>query len=536
MRSTLFSLLWIPVFAVLLPGCSGGGSSGPPPAPSPPTITEISPVMGDPSGGTFVTLRGAHFGSDAKVTIGGVLLAEQTVVNETTVVGLSPPGAEGSKAVVVTTSGGSASLTAGYSYGAGTVALPVVGALASSVKGEVSSTGGEITWPSFTHPVTGEQVSGGSLRIPPNALPAEVAISIEVFAAQGQALPETLVYRLKPSGLTFSTPATLTVGYSGSWVTTNSLDETKIRLVVSSGNSVESVPATSRNLGEKTISVEIEHFSDHWGTDNPDDSNLHQRVDLLDAQGTSLVDAQQITLPPLDDGHEFWTADHVALVIHGLSGNSDSFRNSDLASFLSDRFGKGVAYFEYPSGRSIQSNADALDRLLAQRKQGVHLFAHSMGGLVSRAYLENLRPVRRVASLVTFGTPHKGSLWGIAYLRYEGVRDLIPGSAFLDNLNAPPANTGSPPYYVVIAANDKVVKDDSERGAGVLQVEGEFLVDTRLYGPKEGHSVIYKQAGSVYGLSPSPSTMTVRQQLESWMDPLLQTTPPSPTPPPAPLP
>jgi triacylglycerol lipase len=65
------------------------------------------------------------------------------------------------------------------------------------------------------------------------------------------------------------------------------------------------------------------------------------------------------------------------------------------------------------------------------------LVGHSMGGLVSRAYLRR-HGNGKVAKLVTLGSPHHGSRLAVLGLGENG-RQMVPGSAFLAGLNAPGA-------------------------------------------------------------------------------------------------
>ncbi len=67
----------------------------------------------------------------------------------------------------------------------------------------------------------------------------------------------------------------------------------------------------------------------------------------------------------------------------------------------------------------------------------VILVGHSMGGLVSRAYLR-AHGNARVAKLVTLGSPHHGSRLAVLGMGENG-RQMIPGSAWLAGLNAPGA-------------------------------------------------------------------------------------------------
>lgn len=58
------------------------------------------------------------------------------------------------------------------------------------------------------------------------------------------------------------------------------------------------------------------------------------------------------------------------------------------------------------------------------------LVAFSMGGLVSRYYLQQLGGLHRVVHFVTLGTPHRGTWWAYGSRR-PGVVQMRPGSAFL---------------------------------------------------------------------------------------------------------
>jgi hypothetical protein len=63
----------------------------------------------------------------------------------------------------------------------------------------------------------------------------------------------------------------------------------------------------------------------------------------------------------------------------------------------------------------------------------VHVVGHSLGGLISRYYVQRQGGDRRVESLVTLGTPHQGSVWanvGPTSL----IRQLRPGSPVLREL------------------------------------------------------------------------------------------------------
>jgi pimeloyl-ACP methyl ester carboxylesterase len=111
----------------------------------------------------------------------------------------------------------------------------------------------------------------------------------------------------------------------------------------------------------------------------------------------------------------------------------------------------------------------------------VHLVAHSMGGLVCRAYVEGDDYAGGVDRLILIGTPNAGTGWSRARMLLEmqehytlwrhdpdwkaswmitdglgeAGRDLRPGSTFLKALNARPRREGV--RYTIIAGSQSPV-------------------------------------------------------------------------------
>lgn len=97
------------------------------------------------------------------------------------------------------------------------------------------------------------------------------------------------------------------------------------------------------------------------------------------------------------------------------------------------REGKDLFLFDYDWRLSVFDNArilaDYIDQNIAQG-ESVDLVAHSMGGLISRAYILEQGGDRRVNRLITAGTPLRGSVevfdllengWGTANLFMGGI-------------------------------------------------------------------------------------------------------------------
>ena len=103
---------------------------------------------------------------------------------------------------------------------------------------------------------------------------------------------------------------------------------------------------------------------------------------------------------------------------------------SAVAESLIKNFGlqRGVSFFDFPydwrrynavAARKLQRNVH--DWLQARKQLGARdpkaiLVAHSMGGLVSRHFLEVLGGWQQTRVLITFGTPYRGSLNSLGYL------------------------------------------------------------------------------------------------------------------------
>ncbi len=125
------------------------------------------------------------------------------------------------------------------------------------------------------------------------------------------------------------------------------------------------------------------------------------------------------------------------LLLHGYSCN----RGVMLP--LRRRLGaRGVSAYTHnlePAFADIDSYADALARRIeeicaATGADKLVIVAHSMGGLAARACLRK-HGARRVAKLITLGTPHHGTALARLGLG-ANARQMVPGNAWLERLNA----------------------------------------------------------------------------------------------------
>lgn len=127
---------------------------------------------------------------------------------------------------------------------------------------------------------------------------------------------------------------------------------------------------------------------------------------------------------------------------------------------------------------------DELAARLAERVEEVRrvtgaekvvLVVHSMGGLVSRAYIARLGGAERVAKLISLATPHHGSelvRLGIG----RCAADMLPGGAWLKELEAAEGAGIAVPAVSIFSWHDNLVApQDSPRLAGARNVALERL-------------------------------------------------------------
>ena len=124
------------------------------------------------------------------------------------------------------------------------------------------------------------------------------------------------------------------------------------------------------------------------------------------------------------------------LLIHGIG---DTHRVFDkMAAYLGDRAWSVHSLDLVPNRGEV-----GLDQLALQVRdyvardladQPFDLIGFSMGGIVSRYYLQRLGGLKQVQRFITLSSPHNGT-W-TAYARHRpGVKQMRPNSDFLNDLN-----------------------------------------------------------------------------------------------------
>jgi pimeloyl-ACP methyl ester carboxylesterase len=188
----------------------------------------------------------------------------------------------------------------------------------------------------------------------------------------------------------------------------------------------------------------------------------------------------------------------LVVIVHGL--DCDCVHWGGMAQCLIGE-GYAVAPFTYPSDGPIAESAALLGEHMTALRRAfpaaeVNVLAYSMGGLVSRAYVEGPDYAGGVQRLILVGTPNTGSgwsrvrmllefqehyrlwrdepKWSPSWMITDGLgeagRDLRPGSKFLTRLNALPRREGV--KYTIICGDQspasRIEADWLDRTAGYI--------------------------------------------------------------------
>ena len=126
------------------------------------------------------------------------------------------------------------------------------------------------------------------------------------------------------------------------------------------------------------------------------------------------------------------------LLVHGINDTGAVFNK--MASYLREQ-GLSVHTVDLVPN----NGAEVLDKLAQQvanyisttfeAKQPFDLVGFSMGGLVSRYYIQRLGGINRVQRFITISSPHKGTI--VAYGTWlAGAVQMRPNSDFINDLNS----------------------------------------------------------------------------------------------------
>jgi triacylglycerol esterase/lipase EstA (alpha/beta hydrolase family) len=147
------------------------------------------------------------------------------------------------------------------------------------------------------------------------------------------------------------------------------------------------------------------------------------------------------------------------LLVHGVGVNDgvwfalrrDLARRA-LGPVYTINYGPPLAGIEHFAGQ-LAARIDAI--CAATGAARVAVIAHSMGGLVARAYLRRVGAAR-IARLVTIGTPHHGSMLAWTFAG-RCLAQMRPGNPWLAGINAAENDASPVPVVSVWSRHDSMV-------------------------------------------------------------------------------
>jgi hypothetical protein len=213
--------------------------------------------------------------------------------------------------------------------------------------------------------------------------------------------------------------------------------------------------------------------------------------------------------PDVDDLGDGVRAVRIVHRAHSLPGLHKNLGYGPLLSALRERLGAEVIEFPYDWRRDNRASARALRRVVHERlplwreasgaaDAKVVLVAHSMGGLVSRYYLECLDGWEECRALVTFGTPYRGAPSALDYLA-NGYKKL-----FLDVSEAMRSFTSVyqllPRYPMVELGHGQVAR--VSEAVGIPHVDANRARDALAFHAAIDTAVEQHQGAAKYSLIP----------------------------------
>lgn len=145
------------------------------------------------------------------------------------------------------------------------------------------------------------------------------------------------------------------------------------------------------------------------------------------AQGALLPWASRVLGPPRG------TAPRVTYLLHGAFAPASVFW--PLRRWLEGKVAGEIVIWGYRGSMDVMHLAGRFARFVERHHPHgpVDLVGHSLGGLIARAWAQELGGAPRLERLVTLAAPHRGT--AAAYLLPQ-ARDLRPGSPLLMRLDA----------------------------------------------------------------------------------------------------
>ncbi len=225
-------------------------------------------------------------------------------------------------------------------------------------------------------------------------------------------------------------------------------------------------------------------------------------VGLVAGRGRDVGHGYRIEhLPPLQRGlviSDVEAAGTPILLVHGLIDNRSVFTLLRLG--LNRRgFGRVFALNYSPLTHDVRTAAarlgEEIEAIVAQTGyERIHVVGHSLGGLIARYYVTRLGGDARVHTLVTLGTPHRGTYAAYA-VPSRLTTQLRPNSRLMQELDGPVGQCRTR-FIVYWSDMDQMIVP---RGNAALHHRDLSVRNIALHGV--GHVSLPIVGGVVHGIS-----------------------------------
>ncbi|MBI4652454.1 alpha/beta hydrolase [Candidatus Desantisbacteria bacterium] len=262
-------------------------------------------------------------------------------------------------------------------------------------------------------------------------------------------------------------------------------------------------------------------------------------------QQNKLIETRQGTLKNFFNN----PAEKNCMIIHGVSSGPKNMNNL-FKSIYNLKYYDNIIFYQYASGNEIKNNAEWLISLINKNNSDVQfdIIAHSMGGLVARFAIEQLKMDRNVNKLIMIGTPNNGGnltefipvLFPKAARKlaetFPGVQDLITGSKFFQINKDYNKNDIHTKYYLIagVINENLLVRTDmcvSVMSAAYLHLEHELGFEKdftqgreiaaisgwkyyKKFSDKNGLNLLYEHSN----LHLESSNNGVAEQISEWLN------------------
>ena len=202
---------------------------------------------------------------------------------------------------------------------------------------------------------------------------------------------------------------------------------------------------------------------------------------------------------------EYHPEKKIILFVHGINGSPRNFKTI-IDSIDKDKY--QVLVYYYPSGLRLdivsKALVEAMEELRIKRRydKNISLIAHSMGGLVSRSYINKLKQKNDnyIDTFISISTPWDGHKSAETGLKYSPIvlsvwQDMAPHSDFLNQLFVTQLNPDTPYYLLFSYHGDNMIADENNDGVVSIKSQLKYIAQeqsTLVRGFSEDHMSILK--------------------------------------------